>query len=87
MRLGALFFRRIHKWIGLILGLQFLLWAASGAMMATLDMKSVGGGEEAGAARSPALPDSGAAWPGVQRALSRSRYAASRCNRCWVVTS
>lgn len=69
MRLGSLFFRRMHKWIGLILGLQFLLWATSGAMMATLDMKSVGGGEEARAARPPALPDPVAAWLGVQRAL------------------
>lgn len=69
MRLGALFFRRVHKWIGLILGLQFLLWAASGAMMATLDMKSVGGGEDARAARPPALPAAGTAWSEVQRAL------------------
>lgn len=70
MRLGTLFFRRLHKWVGLILGLQFLLWAASGAVMATLDMKSVGGGEEARVARAPVLPDSDAAWPAVQRALA-----------------
>src|SRR3546814_10257301 len=30
IRLTPLFFRRIHKWVGLILGLQFLLWALSG---------------------------------------------------------
>ncbi len=70
MRLGALFFRRVHKWIGLILGLQFLLWATSGAMMATLDMKSVGGCEEARDAVAPALPTTGTAWPEVQRALT-----------------
>lgn len=29
--------RRLHKWFGLILGLQFLLWAASGTVMALLD--------------------------------------------------
>src|SRR3546814_5888438 len=34
IRLTPLFFRRIHKWVGLILGLQFLLWALSGAVMA-----------------------------------------------------
>lgn len=71
MRLGALFFRRVHKWTGLILGLQFLLWATSGAMMATLDMKTVGGGEDARWVRPPALPNSGATWPEVQRALAK----------------
>ena len=36
IRLTPLFFRRIHKWVGLILGLQFLLWALSGSVMALL---------------------------------------------------
>lgn len=70
MRLGTLFWRRVHKWIGLILGLQLLLWAASGAVMATLDMASVAGGQEARAAPGPALPNSDAAWPAVRRALA-----------------
>jgi hypothetical protein len=43
IRLSPLLFRRIHKWVGLVLGLQFLLWALSGAMMATLDADAVGG--------------------------------------------
>jgi hypothetical protein len=43
IRLSPLFFRRIHKWVGLILGLQFLLWALSGSVMALLDMDAVGG--------------------------------------------
>lgn len=43
IRLSPLFFRRIHKWVGLILGLQFVLWALSGAMMALLDREAVGG--------------------------------------------
>ncbi|NML04317.1 hypothetical protein HHL13_00870 [Sphingomonas sp. G-3-2-10] len=43
IRLSPLLFRRIHKWVGLILGLQFLLWALSGAMMAALDSDAVGG--------------------------------------------
>ena len=42
-----LFFRRIHKWVGLILGLQFVLWTISGAVMALLDMDKVGGHSEA----------------------------------------
>ncbi|MEQ6332546.1 PepSY domain-containing protein [Sphingobium sp. MK2] len=47
LRLSPLLFRRIHKWIGLILGLQFFLWALSGSMMALLDMKQVGGHDAA----------------------------------------
>lgn len=43
IRLSPLLFRRIHKWVGLILGLQFLLWALSGAVMALLDKDAVGG--------------------------------------------
>ena len=43
IRLTSLFFRRIHKWVGLILGLQFLLWALSGSVMALLDKDEVGG--------------------------------------------
>ncbi|KQT35280.1 hypothetical protein ASG29_04030 [Sphingomonas sp. Leaf412] len=42
-RLSPLLFRRIHKWVGLILGLQFVLWALSGSMMALLDSGKVGG--------------------------------------------
>lgn len=49
IRFSPLLFRRIHKWVGLILGLQFVLWALSGSMMALLDMEQVGG-HEAGAA-------------------------------------
>jgi uncharacterized iron-regulated membrane protein len=43
IRLTPLFFRRIHKWVGLIVGLQFLLWALSGSVMALLDKDKVGG--------------------------------------------
>lgn len=43
IRLTPLFFRRIHKWTGLILGIQFLLWALSGSVMALLDKEKVGG--------------------------------------------
>lgn len=35
--------RWLHKWFGLVLGLQFLLWAASGATMALLDHHEVSG--------------------------------------------
>ena len=43
IRLTPLFFRRIHKWVGLILGIQFVLWALSGSVMALLDKDKVGG--------------------------------------------
>ncbi|MES2337311.1 MAG: PepSY domain-containing protein [Pseudomonadota bacterium] len=43
VRFSPLLFRRIHKWVGLILGLQFVLWALSGSMMALLDADAVGG--------------------------------------------
>jgi hypothetical protein len=37
--------RQLHKWFGLVLGLQFLLWALSGAVMAMLDHHKVSGEE------------------------------------------
>ncbi len=43
IRLSPLLFRRIHKWVGLVLGLQFILWTLSGSMMALLDSDAVGG--------------------------------------------
>jgi uncharacterized iron-regulated membrane protein len=43
IRLSPLLFRRIHKWVGLIVGLQFVLWALSGSVMALLDADAVGG--------------------------------------------
>ncbi len=35
--------RWLHKWFGLVLGLQFLLWAGSGSVMALLDHHEVSG--------------------------------------------
>src|SRR3546814_11623581 len=57
IRLTPLFFRRIHKWVGLILGLQFLLWALSGSVMALLDKDQVGG--PGGAMSHPHPPPAG----------------------------
>jgi hypothetical protein len=37
--------RVLHKWIGLIIGVQLLLWTLSGATMAILPMKDVAGGD------------------------------------------
>ena len=36
-----LFLRKLHKWLGLIIGLQLVLWAASGVMFAWLDPDDV----------------------------------------------
>lgn len=38
-----LLIRKLHKWFGLVLGLQFLLWAVSGAAMALIDHGKVSG--------------------------------------------
>lgn len=38
-----LLFRRIHKWMGLLIGLQIVIWTLSGTAMALLDMKAVAG--------------------------------------------
>lgn len=56
IRLTPLFFRRVHKWVGLILGLQFLLWALSGSVMALLDKDQVGG-HGAGTSHAHVLPE------------------------------
>jgi hypothetical protein len=62
----SLLLRRIHKWIGLILGLQFLLWTLSGAMMAVLDMEDVAGGPSRPAVAAPPIAPSPAAWAAVR---------------------
>lgn len=35
--------RTMHKWVGLVIGLQFLLWMASGVVMSVLDADKVHG--------------------------------------------
>lgn len=37
------FFRKLHKWLGLIVGLQVLVWAVSGLVFAWLDHHEVSG--------------------------------------------
>jgi hypothetical protein len=69
MILSAPLLRRIHKWIGLILGLQFVIWTVSGATMALLDMETVAGGKARPAAAAPGIPSGDFAWPEVRRSL------------------
>ena len=68
MTIPSIWLRRIHKWVGLVIGLQFLIWAISGTAMALLDMDEVAGGESAEQA-SPAIPVASDAWPALQRAI------------------
>jgi len=42
-KIQPILWRKIHKWVGLVLGLQFVLWTFSGAVMALLDSDKVGG--------------------------------------------
>lgn len=68
MIVKSIWLRKIHKWVGLVIGLQFLIWAISGTAMALLDMDEVAGGEtaEQAAATAPAV---GPAWGRVQAVL------------------
>ncbi|HYW16130.1 MAG TPA: hypothetical protein VE891_08250 [Allosphingosinicella sp.] len=70
MSISAPLLRRIHKWIGLILGLQFVIWTVSGATMALLDMDTVAGGKARPAAVASPLRTNVSAWPQVQRFLA-----------------
>jgi uncharacterized iron-regulated membrane protein len=45
-----LFLRKLHKWLGLIIGLQVVLWAASGLIFAWLDRDAVDGASSVHAA-------------------------------------
>ena len=68
MIVKSIWLRRVHKWIGLVIGLQFLLWAISGTAMALLAMDEVAGGEKAELSPLPVPADAGA-WERAQHAL------------------
>ena len=74
MTVRSIWLRRIHKWVGLIIGIQFLVWAISGAAMALLPMDEVAGGEAAERAV-PAIAAGGKAWPEIQKALAGQQIA------------
>ena len=69
MIIKSIWLRRIHKWVGLVIGLQFLLWAISGTAMALLSMDEVSGGEMAKPAAAP-IPAGGPAWGRLQQSLA-----------------
>ena len=67
MRISSLLLRRIHKWIGLILGLQLVLWTLSGAIMSMLDHEVVAGGHAS--APAPVPQPQGSGWERVRQSL------------------
>ena len=77
MKIKSIWLRRIHKWVGLVIGLQFLLFAISGTAMALLDMDEVAGGPIAEMPARPLFPQA-TAWPRVQQALSGEPVTAQK---------
>lgn len=69
MIVKSIWLRKIHKWVGLVIGLQFVIWAISGTAMALLPMEEVAGGEMADRP-APAIPSGSKAWPNVQGELA-----------------
>ncbi|WP_324262290.1 PepSY domain-containing protein [Altererythrobacter sp. H2] len=69
MTIKSIWLRRIHKWVGLAIGLQFVLWAISGTAMALLDMETVAGGPRPQAIQS-ALAGEASGWPTIVRQLN-----------------
>ena len=69
MTVKSIWLRKIHKWVGLVIGLQFLIWAISGTAMALLPMDEVAGGKMADHV-APTIRAGEKAWPRVQAALA-----------------
>jgi Na+-transporting NADH:ubiquinone oxidoreductase subunit F len=51
-----LFLRKLHKWLGLVIGLQVILWAASGVIFAWLDPDAVGAANSVRSVEPAVLP-------------------------------
>lgn len=68
MTIKSIWLRRIHKWVGLVIGLQFLLFAISGTAMALLNMDEVAGGPKAQTSQ-PLEAGTATAWTRVQKEL------------------
>jgi hypothetical protein len=77
----TIWLRRIHKWVGLVIGIQVLLWAVSGAMMAILDMDEVAGGQTRS---QPVFAERAAVrdrWKDVGRQLGATPITGARLSR------
>ncbi|HET7710096.1 MAG TPA: PepSY domain-containing protein [Sphingomicrobium sp.] len=77
MTIKSIWLRRIHKWVGLVIGLQFLIWAISGAAMALISMDEVAGGAMSETVN-PAAPPTASGWANVQRQLADQPIAGAR---------
>jgi uncharacterized iron-regulated membrane protein len=75
MIVKSIWLRKIHKWVGLVIGLQFLIWAVSGAAMALLSMDEVAGGPMRDHAPAP-LPSAAGGWAAIQHQLEGQPVAA-----------
>lgn len=75
--------RRLHKWVGLILAIQFVLWMSSGVVMSLLDAKKVQGREFR--IKPPAPP----AWPRdvltTDAVLATSRESVMTISSAWLL--
>lgn len=71
--------RRLHKWVGMILAIQFLLWMSSGVVMSLLDANKVQGREFR--VKPPAPP----AWP--RDVLSTDSVLAASRENVMAITS
>ena len=77
MKIKSIWLRTIHKWVGLAIGLQFVLWAVSGAAMALLDMEAVAGGPRPEAIEA-ALPGEATGWSRIAGQLGAEKVQALR---------
>ena len=68
MIIKSIWLRKIHKWVGLLIGLQFLVWTISGAAMALLSMDAVSGGAMADHAEAAPVPVT-SGWAHIKRQL------------------
>jgi len=68
MIIKSIWLRKIHKWVGVFVGLQFLMWTISGAAMALLSMNEVSGGAMADHAEAAPLPAT-SGWAHIKRQL------------------
>ena len=76
MKIKSIWLRQIHKWVGLAVGLQFVLWAISGAAMALLDMEAVAGGPRPEAME--AHPGKAIGWPKIVAQLGDQKIEGLR---------
>ncbi len=71
--------RRLHKWVGLLLAIQFVLWMSSGVVMSLLDAKKVQGREYR--IKPPAAPE----WP--RNVLAPDAVLAASAGKVMAITS